>query len=153
MGLGHTKDAGVLQSLSLAPSGARRHSMEEMNQTPPVATRYPARAVRDPEAPHTWLLELIDEPRVHTFATSLTLALVRMRDGVRLWYGLPPGAVCIPLDFGDAPTDAALRALEAAYRTDDSAARQRATNRATRRLQERQHLVPGEISTVLAEVR
>jgi len=68
---------------------------------------------RDPEAPHVWMVELAEEPRVHSFGTTLPDAHRHITEAVCAWYGLSdPGLVHLHTRFDDQTVDAALEQHE-----------------------------------------
>ncbi len=50
-----------------------------------------ARFEREPTNPNYWLVELVEEPRVHTLGHSFAEAKRRITEAVQLWYNVPEG--------------------------------------------------------------
>jgi predicted RNase H-like HicB family nuclease len=47
-----------------------------------------ARYQTDPQDDRFWLVELIEEPRVHTYGLTLAEATLNLRDAICLWFDL-----------------------------------------------------------------
>jgi predicted RNase H-like HicB family nuclease len=69
---------------------------------------------RDPSSRDYWLVELAEEPRVHSFGRSLAEAERRIADATRLWFDIPEdGDLRLDARFNDAEVDAHLQEAEA----------------------------------------
>ena len=74
---------------------------------------YTAELQKDPAAPEYWLVELQDEPRVHSFGRTLAEATRRIAAGTRLWYGIPDDhELRLEFVFNDSTVDDNLRRVE-----------------------------------------
>ena len=62
-----------------------------------VTNSYTAAFERDEEG--FWLVELIEEPRVHTYGRTLAKARDHIRDATALWFEIAPDAVILVEDI------------------------------------------------------
>jgi predicted RNase H-like HicB family nuclease len=62
-----------------------------------VTTSYTATFDRDEEG--FWLVELVEEPRVHTYGRTLAKAREHIRDATALWFEIAPDAITIVEDI------------------------------------------------------
>jgi predicted RNase H-like HicB family nuclease len=68
---------------------------------------------RDPVSTSYWLVELADEPRVHSFGRTIAEAEQRIEDATRVWHEIPLGVeINLHARFDDPDVDDALQRAE-----------------------------------------
>ena len=115
-----------------------------------VTNNYTAVFERDEEG--FWLVELIEEPRVHTYGRTLAKARDHIRDATALWFEVAPDAVTFVEDIRlpmpvRATVERARKERAKAQAVQESAAR--ATRKAARALVEEGRLSVRDAADVL----
>ncbi len=115
-----------------------------------VTTNYTAAFERDEEG--FWLVELIEEPRVHTYGRTLAKARDHIRDATALWFEVAPDAFVLVEDIRlpkqvKASVDRARKERAKAQAVQDAAAG--ATRQAARALVEEGRLSVRDAADVL----